>query len=62
MNCGHCGQHVEEGGISRTHHFAGHMYFVVYHPECCPRELDGMKCELEHPEPQAVPPRTPAHR
>lgn len=45
-----CRKDVKEVGISKQHCFSGYGFFVIYHPECCPKECDGTICELNHPE------------
>lgn len=32
-----------------THNFSGYGYLVHFHPSCCPRELDGSRCNRSHP-------------
>jgi hypothetical protein len=50
MTCDKCGREIEERGMSQLHNFSGYGFWVKYHPECCPRQMDGSDCELEHPD------------
>lgn len=29
---------------SERHSFSGYGFYIVFHPECCPRECDGSEC------------------
>jgi hypothetical protein len=44
MNCSKCGLPIDE----KPHSFAGYGYYIEYHKECCPKELDGSECGLDH--------------
>lgn len=47
MICMKCGKEIEDRG--KSHVFAGYGCYVEYHPECCPRERDGIECQMSHP-------------
>ena len=36
------------------HAFAGYGYYVKFHPECCPLQMDGSDCDYEHPNPDVL--------
>jgi hypothetical protein len=40
----------KEVSVNEAHTFAGYGFFIAYHPQCCPREVDGWNCEEDHPE------------
>lgn len=46
--CHKCGKEIK----GNSHSFAGHGYYVEYHPECCPKEMEDIHCHLDHPEPK----------
>ena len=46
MWCDECGKAVGDD----AHKFAGWGFFVKYHPACCPGEVDGDRCDEDHPE------------
>ena len=44
--------------VDDGHAFSGYGYRVKFHPECCPRELDGTTCAGDHhtgPRPHFIP-------
>lgn len=47
MYCMKCSKEVS---VNEAHTFAGYGFFIAYHPQCCPREVDGWNCEEDHPE------------
>lgn len=47
MLCFKCQKEVKE---KDRHSFSGYGFYIVYHPECCPKECDGTVCDLDHPE------------
>jgi hypothetical protein len=43
-----CQRAEERVAENEAHTFSGYGYLVHFHPECCPREFDGTKCDLPH--------------
>ncbi len=48
MNCHACDKPIRPR--DEKHAFAGYGFYVEFHPECCPTEMDGSECDKDHPE------------
>lgn len=46
IRCDECGKYLKNS----DHSFAGYGFFVAYCPEHCPRHVDGIDCDYDHPE------------
>jgi hypothetical protein len=46
-----CPRPRELVGGNNEHYFSGYGWDSQYHPECCPRAVDGMDCDDHHPNP-----------
>lgn len=46
--CSECGVPIN---FDTAHKFSGYGFFVTYCSGCCPRNVDGTDCDLDHPEP-----------
>ena len=46
--CQHPTEWTDEVGDRQEHYFSGYGWFAAYHKECCPREMDGTACDLNH--------------
>jgi hypothetical protein len=44
-----CPRPQELVGRDLTHYFPLYDDFVQFHPECCPRAMEGMDCDDDHP-------------
>ncbi len=49
MTCCKCSKPVSDGK-TEAHVFCGYGFCEVYCPNCCPREVDGHKCDRRHEE------------